>query len=272
MPASLRDVLVSRLEVLPAASRHLLRVCAVAGRQIEEPLLRAVLSMTAPELAAVVRPAVAHHLLRPLPDGAGTSSGTSWCARPPTPNCCPASGWPCTPPSPRGWPSSRTSPDAAELSRIAHHWCAAEDDAHAVPALVAAGAAALRAGGFVEAYAHLAGAAPRWLALGWEPSDEVGPGLTLAEVTRMALHAAALGSDITDARRLGDAVLAVLDPETAPQEYAALVGWLGLHRMLDGDNAGAHEAYTRALELLPPSPRPGCGPGCWPGTPRCACC
>ena len=68
----------------------------------------------------------------------------------------------------------------------------------------------------------------------------------------MALHAAALlGSGVADARRLGDAVLAVLDPEVAPQEYATLVGWLGMLRMLDEDNAGAHEAYTRALALLP---------------------
>jgi hypothetical protein len=32
LPPSLRDVLVSRLEALPPRSRHLLRVCAVAGR------------------------------------------------------------------------------------------------------------------------------------------------------------------------------------------------------------------------------------------------
>jgi DNA-binding CsgD family transcriptional regulator/tetratricopeptide (TPR) repeat protein len=251
LPPSLRDVLVSRLESLPPRSRHLLRVCAVAGRQVEEPLLRAVLKVSAATLAAAIRPAVAHHLLRPLRIGNGYEFRHELVREAADAELLPGERI-AVHAAIAGWLAGREpTMDAAELSRVAHHWCGAEDDNHAVPALAVAGAAALRAGGFDEAYAQLAEAARRWLALGWKHSDEVSPGLTLVEVTRMALHAASLGSGLPNARRIGDAVLAVVDPDAAPQEYATLVGWLGLLRMLDGDSVGAHEAYTRALALLP---------------------
>jgi len=254
LPPSLRDVLVSRLEALPPRSRHLLRVGAVAGRQVEEPLIRAVLKVGGPALAAAVRPAVAHDLLRPLSDGSGYEFRHELVREAARAELLPGERIAIHAAIATWLVERQPTTDAVELSRIAHHWCGAHDDDRAVPALAAAGAAAMRAGGFEEAYAQLAEAARRWLALGWKPSDEVGPGLNLAEVTRMALHAAALGGAIPDSRRIGDAVLAVLDPEAAPQEYATLAGWLGLHRMLEEDNAGAHEAYTRALALLPDAP------------------
>jgi predicted ATPase len=77
LPTSLRDVLVSRLEVLPEHSRELLRVCAVAGRQIEEPLLRAVLKASAPALAAAVRRRWSTTCCVRWLTAAGTSSDTS---------------------------------------------------------------------------------------------------------------------------------------------------------------------------------------------------
>jgi DNA-binding CsgD family transcriptional regulator/tetratricopeptide (TPR) repeat protein len=254
LPPSLRDVLVSRLEALPARTRRVLRMCAVVGRQIEEPLLRAVTRMGADGLAAAIRPAVASHVLRPLPDRNGYEFRHELVREAADAELMPGERMAVHAAVAEWLAEQRPALDAEELSRIAYHWCGAEDDHHAIPALVAAGSAALRAGGFVEAYAQLAKAARRWLALGWKPEDEVGPGVDLAEVARMALHAASLGNDIPDARRLGDAVLAVLDPEAATQDYATLVGWLGLHRMLEGDVAGAHEAYVRALALLPATP------------------
>jgi DNA-binding CsgD family transcriptional regulator/tetratricopeptide (TPR) repeat protein len=254
LPPSLRDVLMSRLESVPPRTRHLLRVCAVAGRQVEEPLLRAVLKTSTTALAAAVRPAVAHHLLRPLSTGNGYEFRHELVREAADAELLPGERI-AVHAAIAAWLAGRQpTVDVAELSRVAHHWCGAEDDDRAVPALAIAGAAAFRAGGFDEAYAQLAGAARRGLALGRKPSDELASGLTLVEVTRMALHAASLGSGLPDARPIGEAVLAAVDPGAAPQDYAALIGWLGLLRMLGDDHAGAHEAYTRALSLLPDAP------------------
>jgi DNA-binding CsgD family transcriptional regulator/tetratricopeptide (TPR) repeat protein len=254
LPPSLRDVLMSRLESVPPRTRRLLRVCAVAGRHIEEPLLRAVLKTSATALTAAVRPAVAHHLLRPLPTGNGYEFRHELVREAADADLLPGERIAVHAAIAEWLTRRQPTVDAAALSRVAHHWCGAGDDDRAVPALAVAGAAALRAGGFDEAYAQLAGAARRGLALGRKPSDELAPGLRLVEVTWMALHAASLGSGLPDARPVGEAVLAAVDPDVSPQDFAMLAGWLGLLRMLGDDHAGAHRAYSRALSLLPDGP------------------
>jgi predicted ATPase len=156
LPPSLRDVLVSRLEALPPRSRHLLRVCAVAGRQVEEPVLRAVLKVGASALAAAVRPALAHHLLRPLPNDGGYEFRHELVREAADAELLPGERI-ATHAAIASWlAEQQETANAGQLSRIAHHWCAADDYAHAVPALAAAGTAAFRASGFEEAYAQLA--------------------------------------------------------------------------------------------------------------------
>jgi DNA-binding CsgD family transcriptional regulator len=68
LPEQLADVLLARLEGLPPAVQHVARVASVAGRRVEDGLLRAAAGLPGTELDDALREAVAHHVL--VPDGA----------------------------------------------------------------------------------------------------------------------------------------------------------------------------------------------------------
>lgn len=67
LPVGLADVLLARLERLPASVQQIARVAAVAGRSVTHRLLQAAGDLSGPELEATLREAVAHHVL--VPDG-----------------------------------------------------------------------------------------------------------------------------------------------------------------------------------------------------------
>ena len=63
LPPSLRDVLLARAERLDEHVQRVLRVAAVAGREVSDPLLRAVAELADAELLAALRQAAEHSLL-----------------------------------------------------------------------------------------------------------------------------------------------------------------------------------------------------------------
>jgi predicted ATPase len=63
LPATLRDVLLTRAEQLPPETLSLLRIAAVAGRSVPDSLLARVADLGDAELDAALRDAVEHHLL-----------------------------------------------------------------------------------------------------------------------------------------------------------------------------------------------------------------
>ncbi|MGZ4612994.1 MAG: helix-turn-helix transcriptional regulator [Kineosporiaceae bacterium] len=67
LPEQLADVLLARLERLPAGVQHVARVASVAGRRVQDALLRSAAGMPTLELDEALREAVAHHVL--VPDG-----------------------------------------------------------------------------------------------------------------------------------------------------------------------------------------------------------
>ena len=67
LPLALADVLLARIERLPAAAQHVVRVAAVAGRRVDEALLRTVCGFDPEEAETALREAVTHHVL--IPDG-----------------------------------------------------------------------------------------------------------------------------------------------------------------------------------------------------------
>jgi DNA-binding CsgD family transcriptional regulator len=68
LPEQLADVLLARLERLPAGVQQVARVASVAGRRVPDSLLRAAVDLPTPEVDEALREAVAHHVL--VPDGA----------------------------------------------------------------------------------------------------------------------------------------------------------------------------------------------------------
>jgi hypothetical protein len=69
LPTTLRDLLQGRIEALPEPARQVLRVAAVAGRQVPHPLLAAVAVLDEGQLDGVLREVVAYQLLVPREDG-----------------------------------------------------------------------------------------------------------------------------------------------------------------------------------------------------------
>lgn len=68
IPSGLAELLLARLQRLSPAAQQVLHAAAVAGRRVEDDLLRAVCGLAVPEYEQAVREAVAHQLL--VPDGA----------------------------------------------------------------------------------------------------------------------------------------------------------------------------------------------------------
>src|SRR4029453_19182820 len=62
LPATLRDLLRGRIQVLPEPARQVLAVVAVAGRRVSHRLLAAVAGRDDDSLAAMLRTAVADQL------------------------------------------------------------------------------------------------------------------------------------------------------------------------------------------------------------------
>jgi DNA-binding CsgD family transcriptional regulator len=68
LPEQLADVLLARLERLPPGVQQVARVASVAGRRVQDALLRDAVGMPTVEVEEALREAVAHHVL--VPDGA----------------------------------------------------------------------------------------------------------------------------------------------------------------------------------------------------------
>ena len=75
LPATLRDVLLTRLAALDESSRRLVRVAAAIGRRVDHRLLAAVAGLPEQDLLEALREAVRHHLLV-ADDGSPTASVT----------------------------------------------------------------------------------------------------------------------------------------------------------------------------------------------------
>lgn len=63
LPGTLVDVLLTRLERLPAAVQQIARVASVAGRRVGHPLLQAASGLSDAEVEEALREAVTHHVL-----------------------------------------------------------------------------------------------------------------------------------------------------------------------------------------------------------------
>jgi DNA-binding CsgD family transcriptional regulator len=67
LPISLANLLLSRLERLSPAAQRVMRTAAVAGRRVDDGLVRAASGLSGPEYDDALREAIAHQLL--VPDG-----------------------------------------------------------------------------------------------------------------------------------------------------------------------------------------------------------
>jgi DNA-binding CsgD family transcriptional regulator len=252
LPSTLRDLLRGRVEALPERARQVVRVAAVAGRQVPHWLLAAVVGVEDLQLENALRAAVEdqllvtrgdgydfrHGLLREVVDAALLPGERA--------RLHAAYAHALTERSETAGGSSSVA--AAEL---AAHWDAAGEPTQALPARVRAGLAAERARAFAEAARHYQRALELWdIATGHGPPVE----LDRVEVLTRAGEMAALTGTAGRAVVLLEQALDRVDRVAEPVRAAVLLARLGSHRERAGDEPGALGAFGEAERLLAGTP------------------
>jgi tetratricopeptide (TPR) repeat protein len=252
LPTTLRDLLQGRMEALPDPAQKILRVAAVAGRQVSHPLVAAVAGLNEEQLNIALREAVAHQLLVTREDryqfrhalvqevvDAGLLPGEraqlhAAHARALTEGPELAAGSP-----------------AVTTAELALHWDAAGDAAQALPARVEAGLAAEEARAFAEAASHYQRALQIWERV---PDPGQPAGLDRIDLLARAADTTAFAGGVEGAVGLLEDALDRVDPAVEPGRAAVLLARLGDHRRVAGDESRALAAYQEAERLVAAAP------------------
>ena len=248
LPASIRDLLATRIAALPRDAQVVLRAAAAAGARVDDELLAALVSV--PDLAAALRAAVAHHLLAADPrDGrlafrhelvreaayAELLPGErrrmhAACAQALTER-----------------PQLGDNP-ASTAASVARHWDAAGEPARALEACLRAAGVAAAVHAPAEALALYQRALGLW--------DEVpDPGSRRLEVLERAAETAVHAGEANVALELLDEALALADPEAEPERTGVLHSQRAWYSWAAGDaGPGTYEHHASALALIPSDP------------------
>ncbi|SEG64262.1 regulatory protein, luxR family [Nonomuraea solani] len=224
LPDELASLLMSRVELLSEAGQRVLRAAAVAGRRVEDELLREVSGLPAAEFEEVVREIVSRGLLRV--DGYGYAFRHALLQEAVYTDLL---------------PGERTRLHAAfarlltSPAELAHHYLAGHDLAGALSASVEAGRLAERVGAPAEAHSHYDQALSLW--------ERVREAERLAGESRveLAFRSALMAADSGDNHRAATQLRA-LPPTSRVSERLAYY----LYEL--DDREGAIEAAERAVE------------------------
>jgi DNA-binding CsgD family transcriptional regulator/tetratricopeptide (TPR) repeat protein len=252
LPASLRDTLLLRIEVLSQPAQKVLRLAAAHGRVITHRLLAAVSDLPEVEVSDALREATTHHVLVAADDEAyafrhallyetltadllpGERAGLHLVL---------AQALERDPGL-----SSRDSRVAAELYT---HWLGARRLPEALSAAVRAGAEAHDVYAFSEASHHL----ERALGLWDQVADaEERAGTDRAELYRRAAEDAHLSGEAGRAVGLAHEAISLVDAAADPVRAALQHVRLGTYLWVNGDVDEALDSYLRAVELMPTDP------------------
>jgi ATP/maltotriose-dependent transcriptional regulator MalT len=253
LSATLKDLLLARVEVLPGPAREVARVAAAAGRRVDHRLLAAACSLEELVLLKALRDLVAGQVL--VADAAGDAYAFRHALLQEVVDADLLPGerhrlhgilaqtLTTHPELAGGTPAER----AAEL---AVHWFASGELTRALPAAVDAGMAAMRALAFAEARGHFERALELWeqvpAATGRLPLDRAG-------LYERAAEAAHLAGDQPRAVALVREALGHVDAASEPIRAGLLHERLGGYLWKSG-NRGALGAYQAAARLVPSKP------------------
>jgi DNA-binding CsgD family transcriptional regulator len=250
LPATVRDLLVARVEALSPATQQVLRTGSVIGRRVPPLLLEAVVDVSGDRLEEVLRSAVAAHVLSA--DGEELSFRHALLQEAVLASLLPGE-------------AARThrriaealtkdpelaGPSARVAGRLARHWAEAGDPAQALSASVAAAQEACDALAFAEALTHY----ERALAL----VDSVPDADSLLDVPRAhllwwAAEVAHLAAHPDRATELARAAISHVDADDLAL-HGMLHERLGRYLWMSADTAHAMASYQRAVELVPADP------------------
>ncbi|MFU8840976.1 MAG: ATP-binding protein [Nitriliruptoraceae bacterium] len=254
LPATLRDILASRLAELPETAQEVLRIAAAASRSVDHRLLEEVADLPAADLRDGLREAVAHQALVMTPDGRGYRFRHALVQE--------AVHDVLLPGERRRWhaafaaalerdPSLAAGGPAGVDAELAHHWYAAQDPERAFRASLAAAETAMGQYAYTEACHHDELALQLWDQVGAATRDG---SLPRYEVLRRAARAAALAGDPRRALAHHREAIAVAGEEVPPEVRAGLLGELS-HTLYDaGQGEEALAASESSLAVMPVEP------------------
>jgi predicted ATPase/DNA-binding CsgD family transcriptional regulator len=249
LPATVRDLLRGRVQVLPERAQQVLAVAAVAGQRVSHRLLASVADLNDHDLLQALRVLVAHQLLVTRPED-GYQFRHALLQEVVDDDLLPAERARLHAAYAHALtqrPELAGVSSAVRAAELAIHWEAAGEATQALPARVQAGLAAERARAFAEADRHY----QRALAL-WEQVADPGrpAGLDRVDLLTRAAEVAGLTGTTERAVALLEQALGQVDQAGEPVRAAVLLRLLGGLRHEALDHGAALAAYTQAEQLL----------------------
>ncbi|SNY39093.1 helix-turn-helix transcriptional regulator [Paractinoplanes atraurantiacus] len=246
LPASLSDMVLTRVEPLSAEAQEVLRAAAAAGRYVGHRLLATACDLPERSLLTALRECTTRQLLTEGPQPYSYAFRHALVREAVYGDLLPGERMRL-----HAAIATALSGEQAAAGELAHHWFQAGDRERAFTTSLRAAAEAATACAFAESDRLYERALQLWGEVG---DPEALGGAAHAEVLRRAADAARWAGDL--ARALSRAG-AALDEEADPAGRAALLERLGRYRWETGDSEGTLRAYAEADALLadgPPSP------------------
>ena len=245
LPTALADVLLARLEQLPAPVQRIVRVASVAGRKVSHALLQAASGLSEAEVEEALREAVTHHVL--VPEG-----GDSYAFRH---ALLQEAVYGDLLPGERvrlhGTYAKLVASDGS-AAELAYHALESHDLPGALTASVKAAAEASELHAPAEALRHLEQALTLWSAV---PDAEERVGCDILSIGLRAAAAAGRAGDPHRAVALATAVRERADREQPGSVVAATVRQKLARPYLAADKLEeAFEATREAIDMLPAEP------------------
>jgi ATP/maltotriose-dependent transcriptional regulator MalT len=250
LPATVRDLLVARLDALAPASQQMLRTASVIGRTVPYRLLESVVDVSGDRLEAALRSAVMAHVLQPQGDSLTFRHALLQEAVAAT--LLPGEAVRTH----RRIAEALTrepdlaGPGARVAGRLARHWHEGGDPAEALKASVAAALEACDALAFAESLSHYERALTLFDVV---PNAEAVLDPPRARILAWAAEVAHLAAQPDRATELVRAAIAELDPADVLL-HGQLHERLGRYLWMAADTEHALASYQRAVELVPAEP------------------
>ncbi|MBV8987216.1 MAG: AAA family ATPase [Solirubrobacterales bacterium] len=251
LPASLREILLLRVERLSAVTREVLQAAAVAGRSVDHRLLADVVGVQESQLVGALREATDRHVLVPGVGGMTYSFRHALLREAVYDDALPAE---------RLWlhraiaetlTAHREYAGPAAAAELAHHWHAAGEESAALAASLPAADEAERMRAYGEAHGHV----ERALAL-WDRVDAPGDasGTDRVELLLRASKLAEFSGDAARGLELAEQARAAIDDRAEPRRAAAAEMRIGRSMHFAGRGVDALEHLAAARTLVPREP------------------
>ncbi len=252
LPSTLRDLLLARVDELPASTRDVLRTAAVIGRRFPHTLLAAVCERLDDDLLEDLRLAVEHQVL--VTEGDHYSFRHALVQEAVYDDLLPGE---------RTRLHARFADllvlkpelfdggEAERVSEVACHWFAAHDHERALPAAVDAARAAEQMYAFPEALAHCERALALWDRV---PDASVRIGMTRVDLTRFAARMADLSGTTDRALALARDALREVDEVSDPVTAGLIHERIARFLWQIGAGAEGLVENEKAVALVPAEP------------------